>query len=325
MNRLTIVGVAQEGDEVIKPQPLLPGQCVGVFAPSEPITETRTSRLERGISILESHGFSVEKGAHIYHRRYYTAGTPSERVDDIHRLAEADQVKALMAAWGGKSANQLLGLLDYKLIAASRKAILGFSDGGVLLNAITAQTGLITFYGPNVVGKLFETQHSDLRLLRGEMPFKNLLGSVEKVEHKVIRGGRARGTLFGGNLSTFTLGCIGSQFMPASHSGIFFWESGGERLQIVDQYLTCLRNEGVFERLAGMIIGDFIHDDPNDYRYRDPFEMVQEIVDGYRFPVLYCPTFGHPGHLENPILPIGALCEVSSEDMSLSALESVVA
>lgn len=309
-----------------RPHKLSTGQCIGVFAPSEPITESRLSKLQRGISILEDQGFTVRLGNHALKQRYYMPGTPKERVDDIHELARSDQVNALMVAWGGKSANQLLTLINYDALSEARKPILGFSDGGVLLNAITAQTGLITFYGPNVVGKLFETKHADLGLLRGGFlhPKNNLLGDTQSVSAKVLRDGQASGRLFGGNLSTFTLGCLNSRFMPTFEPGIFFWESGGERLQIVDQHLTCLRNAGMFDRVGAMIVGDFIHEDKPDYKSRDPFEMILECLDSYTFPVVYCPTFGHPGHLENPIIPVGALCQFSSADMSLTLQEPVV-
>src|SRR6266700_4680280 len=186
-----------EGIDMIRPHKLATGQCIGVFAPSEPITESRSSKLQRGISILEDCGFTVRLGSNVAKQRYYMAGTPKERVDDIHELASADQVNALMAAWGGKSANQLVSLINYEILKQAQKPILGFSDGGVLLNAITAQTGLITFYGPNVVGKLFETKHADLALLRGGFvqPKNNLLGDTQNVSARVLREGRASGKL----------------------------------------------------------------------------------------------------------------------------------
>jgi muramoyltetrapeptide carboxypeptidase len=254
------------------------------------------------------------------------AGTPHERVDDIHTLFASDDVDALMASWGGKSANQLVNRLDYARIARFPKPFMAFSDGGVLGNAITAQTGMITFYGPNVVGKLHETKHSDLAILRlGCSSGKNLLGAVESSATRVLRGGNAVGRLFGGNLSTFALGCVGTRAMPVfKEGGIFFWESASEPVQIIDQYLTYLRNTGIFDNVTGMIVGDFIHDDDRTTFRRDPFEMILSVLDGFHFPIVYCRTFGHPPSLENPLLPIGALCTLSSDTMTLHAVEDIV-
>lgn len=313
---------------MILPHKLSQGSTIGIFSPSEPITAVRRSRFARGISILEGHGYQVITAPNAFAQDSYMAGTVAQRVDDIHTLCESTKVDALMASWGGKSANQLLGDLDFDLIARERKSILGFSDGCVLLNAITARTGLVTFYGPNVAGKLHETLHSDLALLRqagGSGGLSNLLGSPNGVDSRVLRAGEVAGRLFGGNLSTFVLGCVASNVMPKFQpGGILFWESASEPIQIVDQLLSCLENAGIFQDLAGMIVGDFIHDDPTLYRFRDPFKMLIERTERYGFPVVYCPTFGHPETLENPVLPIGALCQLSTRDMMLRLLEPVV-
>lgn len=94
--------------------------------------------------------------------------------------------------------------------------------------------------------------------------------------------------------------------------------------QLVDQYLTCLRNADFFVHVKGMIVGSFIEQDSEEHRRRDPFEMVMDVLEGLDFPVLYSPTFGHKSDLENPILPIGALCELNSQSGTLSLLEDVV-
>jgi len=231
-----------------------------------------------------------------------------------------------LGSWGGKCCNQLVSHLNYQIIGESQKPILGFSDVCVLLNAITAKTHLVTFHGPNVAGKLFETRHANLSLLTNEhhSTTLNVLGNTESVNTKVIRGGVAEGRLFGGNLTTFVLGLLGSPYMPQFEQGIFFWESASERPQIIDQYLAALRNAGMFNKLSGMIIGDFIQEERADYKVRDPFDVIRDAVSEYQFPVIYCPTFGHPGNLENPIIPIGAKCRLDSDSMNLTLLESVV-
>lgn len=299
---------------------------IGIFSPSEPVTETRRPRLDEGIKILHNNGFGTKFSRHAFSLRAYMAGSVQERVNDIWELALDQEVHALMASWGGKSCNQLLPYIDYRNLLEARKPILAFSDGCVLLNAITAQTGLITFHGPNVAGKLSETKHADLSILTYDFREKriNLLGDPTKTETRVLRPGNSKGRLFGGNLSTFVLGVVGSKFIPQFEEGILFWESVEHTPQIVDEYLVCLRNAGVFEKLTGMIIGDFIYPDTVTYKTRDPFEMISDIVAGYKFPVVYCRTFGHPPQLENPTIPIGAMCELDTNSMFLRLMEPVV-
>ena len=55
---------------------------------------------------------------------------------------------AIQTVIGGYTSNELLPYLDYELIAKNPKIICDFSDFTALANAITAQTGLVTYYGP---------------------------------------------------------------------------------------------------------------------------------------------------------------------------------
>jgi muramoyltetrapeptide carboxypeptidase len=301
--------------------------CIGIFSPSEPITsESRRVRFEKGIKVLKEYGFQIKISKNAFSQHSYMAGTPEDRANDINELVEDNEVDILLTSWGGKSCNQILRYLNYDVIKASKKPILGFSDGCVLSNAITAKTGLITFSGPNVAGKTFETKHSSLNILKENFyeNKNNLLGDPSSVELKVLKDGVAKGRLFGGNLSTFVLGLVGSEYMPKYEDGILFWESGGETPQIIDQFLTCLSNAGVFDSLRGMVIGDFIREEDESYKVRDPYEMVLEVLKEYSFPIFYCPTFGHPGNLENPAIPIGPLCELDTYNKSLLLLEPVI-
>lgn len=298
---------------------------IGIYSPSEPITESRESRFEKGLSVIRENGFKIKLGRRVLEKHFYMAGTPRQRAEDIMELIRDDEVDLLLASWGGKSCNQILSLLDYDVIKNVRKPILGFSDSCVLLNAITEKTGLFTIHGPNVAGKFFETSHADLAILTQRSFKENLLGSKKTPENaKAIRGGSCVGRLFGGNLSTFTLGLLGSDFFPSYAQGIFFWESAGETPQIIDQHLTCLRNAGIFENVKGMVIGDFIREETEDYKRRDPFEVILSVLGDYSFPILYCPSFGHPSHLENPPIPIGPLCELDTDKATLILDEDIV-
>lgn len=311
---------------MILPKRLEAGSTIGIFAPSEPILGSRIERFDRSMQILYNHGFHVKLAPHCMEHYFYMAGTVKNRIADIHTLAYDQEVDVMFAAWGGKSCNQLLPHLDYELLATARKPILGFSDVSVLLNAIAWKSHLITFHGPNVAGKLFETEHSDLSLLSVEDKVamkRNLLGDVNKVSPVVLRGGVGVGRLFGGNLSTFVLGLLGTDFMPRWKDSILFFESGSQPPQIIDQYLTTLQNAGILRGLKGMIIGDFIREDPVEWKRRDSLDVILSIVEDYEFPVLYCPTFGHRP-LENPILPIGAYCKLDASNAYLQLLEPVV-
>lgn len=298
---------------------------IGIFSPSEPIVETRQERFNKGLSILTENGFRFKLGKNCLAISAYTAGSIEERLEDIHTLARDTEIDALMASWGGKSCNQLIRYLNYEELADARKPILAFSDGCVLLNAITAVTGLITFHGPNVVGKLDETKHSNLGILikKGTLERTNLLGSPSPGSTRVIRGGKATGKLFGGNLSTFVLGTVCSNLSKHLwEGGIFFWEEASMPPQLIEQHLRALINTGLLDRIAGMIVGNFLYEDPLEWKRIDGLSSLSNILSEFSYPILYCPTFGH-APLENPILPIGASCTLDADAVTLQVIEQI--
>jgi muramoyltetrapeptide carboxypeptidase len=57
-------------------------------------------------------------------------------------------VQGILALTGGSGGNRILPLLDYAPSAATPKFLGGFSDLTALINAVHAQTGLVTFHCP---------------------------------------------------------------------------------------------------------------------------------------------------------------------------------
>jgi muramoyltetrapeptide carboxypeptidase len=314
-----------KADQILRVRRLSPNGTIGIFSPSEPIVKSREERFNKGISILEKHGFKFKLGKNSLARSAYTAGSVDDRLEDIYTLASDPEVGALMASWGGKSCNQLIKKFNYQEVSNARKPIMGFSDGDVLLNTITANTGLVTFHGPNVVGKLDETSHSNLSLLvSGEaIENKNLLGETSSKVAETIQGGKVTGRLFGGNLSTFVLSMFYFD-LPQNlwDGGIFFWEEASMPPQLIDQYLTGLINAGFLDRIAGMIVGCFIHEDPVDWKRADGLATLRNVLSRYNYPILYCPTFGHMP-VENPLLPIGAMCSLDAHAARLTLAEQI--
>lgn len=303
---------------------LKPQGGIGIYSPSEPVGMEEKNELNEGLSILQQHEFKVKLGKNCLAKSAYMAGSIDDRLQDIHDLVSDEDVEALMASRGGKSCNQLVRLLDYEVMLKNKKPIMGFSDCCVLLNAITVRTGLVTFYGPRNLNKLNETRHSNLDLLVYEdAEKKNLLGDDSSSVAEVIRPGKATGKLFGGNLNTFVLSLI---YADLKHSvwdgGIFFWEDGSMPPQLIDQHLTGLMNSGLLDRISGMIVGDFIHEDPAEWKRVDALSVLKSLSSKHNFPILYCPTFGH-ADLENPIIPIGAICNLNAGNASLHLTEAI--
>jgi len=306
---------------IIKPIRLKSNSTIGIFTPSEPLSEKRKIKLNSNIEFLKSCGFNVELPPNYSKSYYYMAGSVDQRISDISYLLNNENVDILMASWGGKSSSQLLQYLDYELIKRKRKPFTAFSDGTLLSNAIFSKTGLISFVGPNVVGKLDESDWSDLNFFQNDTNNLSLLNETNI--DQIIYPGKAKGRLVGGNLSTFVLGLIGTPYIPRNEDLIFFWETGGATPQILDQYLTLLENSGFFNQLNGMVVGTLENCiDQKDWGQRSPFDLINNISKKYKIPILQTESFGHEKR-ENPIFPIGALCEIDTNIPYLKIIENI--
>ena len=100
----------------------------------------------RYISVLERLGYSVKLGSNFTKDTYGYAASAQERADDLNELVAADEVQMILFS-GGESAVEVLPYIDYENIRKHPKLFSSYSDGTSILNAIYAQTGLITYYG----------------------------------------------------------------------------------------------------------------------------------------------------------------------------------
>jgi muramoyltetrapeptide carboxypeptidase len=298
----------------IAPKSIEPGATFGIFSPSEPLSGDRVERMQPSLEVL-GNKFGYKFASNARNDRGYVAGTVAECIADIVELLTDDDVDALIASWGGKNSNRLVRDLPYGHFAESRKPLIGFSDACVLLNAVTATTGLNTFYGPNIAGKLLESSHHDFRLLCGEKvpPF----GVTASQHWRTLVPGSASGRLYGGNL-----GLSGSRAMAEMTEPIFFWESSSAPTQIIDQYLSCLKNCGFLDRVKAMIVGDVSFDEvPRKRRPVD--DLLVEYGEELGIPVIRIETFGHR-KMENPAIPIGAFVRLTTATQSITMEKSAV-
>lgn len=291
----------------ITPPPLKPGDTIGVMAPSSYVEQ---SDLAEGIAILQDHGFRVEVHPQTWARCHQSAGTPEQKRDALHSLAANTAIKAVIFAGGGNHALSLLDHLDYDLIARNPKIYMGFSDGTVLLNAIHARTGLVTYHGP-VIKRIGKNPDLDfnLRLLMGQEK-TILLPNVH-----IVKEGNAEGRLIGGNFSAFRR-LVGSKEMPNTKGAILFLEDIGEELSRIDADFWFLRRAGILNGLAALVVGQFSDLKDTGRPYGLTFEdMIHEHAKSFNMPILMNAPFGHAKEL--PVFPIGTKVRLQNSTLQI--------
>ena len=108
-----------------KPRGLRAGDQIRVVSPASPLKPEQTAS---GIALLESAGYRVTLGRHVYDRDGYLAGRDADRAADLTDAFADPDVSAVFCSRGGYGCARLLPHLDLDTIAASGKLFAGCSD-----------------------------------------------------------------------------------------------------------------------------------------------------------------------------------------------------
>jgi muramoyltetrapeptide carboxypeptidase len=321
--------------KLVKPSRLHRGDTVGVFSPSWPITNDTRQRFDEGIERLKSFGLNVKLGKHVFNQYYYSAGTREERLEDLHDLWTDPQVKMVLMSQGGNTANQLLDGIDYNLLRRNPKIIAGISDGTVLLNAIYAEAGLVTYHGPdliwtfgqdmsnqieeNIRGTFFDARPQELQ------PNKNwhhqTKSDIEYMGWRCLREGEASGRLVGGHVRVFA-NTVLAGFEPELKNSILFLE-GTDNVGRTNSFITALKLHNVFDLVSGVILGWFEDSELEEKALnRSVGEVFLEETKEYEFPVIEIGELGH--NVENYVLPIGCKATIDATKKRISIDEPAV-
>jgi len=245
---------------LVKPKRLSPGDTVAMVAPAS--ATFKTVELDVARESLEALGLKVKIGGHLLDRHGYLAGQDKDRADDINRSFADPVVRAVLPIRGGWGSSRLLPYLDFDAIRRNPKIVLGFSDITALLLSIHAKTGLVTFHGPNGMGRWDEFSVNWVKQILFGAQTVTLENPHDKGEFLVqtenriqtITPGVARGRILGGNLTVLTA-IMGSPYLPNFDNGILFLEDVGEDIYRIDRMMTTLKLAGVLGRIRGFVFG----------------------------------------------------------------------
>ncbi len=319
---------ATQGLPLLRAQRLKPGDTIGLVSPSAATYER--DRFEIAHENLKALGFKVKEGASLRARHGHFAGTDAQRSVDINTMFADPAVHGIVAMAGGSGATRMLHLLDHDLIRRNPKCFCGYSDITAVLNAVHAKTGLVCFHGQMAGSDWNEFSLGYFRRMLMEastVQFKNpvdLAGQLTQTKGRTqtIRAGRARGRLLGGNLTVLTT-LMGTPYAPDFRGSVLFLEDVNEHIYRVDRMLAHLRLAGVFNQLAGVVLGQFTDCKPSDTYGELPLE---DVFDDY-FKPLNIPVFSGSmfGHVRLKFsLPVGAEVEMNAAEGSMTLLQPAV-
>jgi muramoyltetrapeptide carboxypeptidase len=326
--------LAMSKPRLILPPALRPGDTVVVAAVSSPLEAGDVEAYEHGVAELEAMGFRVRAAPllEVDKAWWWGPARPAEVGRELNELFRDPEVRAIWAFAGGRFTLSILDALDYAAIAANPKPLLGMSDTDVLLLAIHSMTGLVTFHADNLLFGLNEWRElSDSDRARQADAYRRMLTSIEAVGRlpslstwEAWRPGRAEGPLLGGMLNRLIrIQASPFAFAPERFDGaiLFFEDLGTPTINIWND-LQVLRAAGVFDRIAGVLVGpiDTISIQPDAPKTLQ--EVVLDVVGDRDIPVIANVNLGHAD--SNIPLPLGIRAAVDVDALSISLVEAAV-
>jgi muramoyltetrapeptide carboxypeptidase len=310
---------------LLRPPSVPPGAGISVIASA---SFAQPERVVRGLEALRGLGFVTHVGQHALERgSLFFAGTPEQRLADLH-AAFADESKgAVMCLRGGYGSNYLLSGLDLELIRKHPKPFFAYSDLTGIQLRLLDHLGLPAFHGPMVAADFYLEDGVHLpsfqAALAGE-PYS--VGPAEGL--RVLKSGPtsspARGVLYGGCLSIL-VSLLGTPFEPRTEGKLLFLEDTGVKPYQVDRMLWQLRNAGKLNGVCGIIFGEMLDCVSPGASPELLEEMILRAFDDFDGPIAIGLRSGHVSR-SNVTLTFGVEAELSTANQAeLHLLEPAAA
>ena len=292
------------------PEYLKKGDSIGVISTARKISK---EELEASLKFIENWGFNIVFGKSIGAEDEQFAGNDNLRAADLQKMLDDPEIKAIWCAKGGYGTVRIIDKIDFSNFIKRPKWVIGYSDVTVLHSHIH-NLGIETLHAQMVSGLETKTKETSDSLL------DVLLGKDYEITYKTLnslnRAGSSKGELIGGNLSMLYSLC-GSNSTINTEGKILFIEDLDEYLYHIDRMIMNLKRNGMFENLAGLIVGGMTEMNDNTIPFgKTAEEIIWGTVKDFDFPV----CFNFPaGHVEdNRALIIGREVELNVQDSGIS-------
>ncbi len=296
---------------MVRPDFLKKGDTILLLSPAGKI---KAENVLPTAELLKSWGFVVKIAAHSFGEHYRFAGTEEQRLQDMQAALDDKNIKAILCNRGGYGSIQILNKLNFQKFLQHPKWLIGFSDITIFHSYFNRILRCETLHAPmpvnlseNDVPK--ETMENFRKALFGEsLQYEILPNSLNII-------GSAQGELIGGNLATFA-NLLSTPFSYEFNNKILFIEDIGEPIHKIDQMLWALKLSGKLAQLKGLIVGSFTDIDDNPTFGKNTYEIIQNFVKPYNFPVVFDFPAGHIP--QNYPLYIGRKVDINSSKAKAS-------
>ena len=218
---------------------------------------------------MERLGYKVVLGRNIQKNTFGYAASAEERASDLNAMV-ADKSVQMVLFGGGESAVEILPYIDYENIRRYPKLFSSYSDGTSILNAIYAQTGLLTYYGCG------PGEFADLRYYDYTQFISHFIEGCEARHFardsrwKILCAGSCDGILIGGYAPIVGLMLSNKYFNYDGNQKYILFLEDHEKFSCVgavSTYLAFIEQSEFINNVAGLIFGHYSPNPPDALLY----------------------------------------------------------
>lgn len=227
---------------------------VGIVCCSNGLRRPTSSRMtERLCTELWDLGLRPVMSPYIYASEGDSAAPAIERASALMDFYRDNSIQAIYDISGGDMANEILPYLDFDIIAGSGKQLWGYSDLTTIINAIYTKTGRtsVLYQVRNLIYEDGRTQRSNFE--------QTVFGKNRRlfdISYTFCQGRQMQGTAVGGNIRCL-LKLAGTEYFPDMEGKILLLEGYHGTVPQVTTYLSQLKQMGVLDKVAGILLGTF--------------------------------------------------------------------
>ncbi len=298
------------------PPYLKKGDTIGIIAPAGFMP---LDKMETCIDTLNDWGYHVNTGTTTQsNSQTYFSGSDDERLGDLQKMLDDDNIKAVFCARGGYGISRIIDKINFSKFRKRPKWIIGYSDITILHSHIYSKYKIASLHAPMAAAfNDGEFNNQYIQSLKDALEGKKAV--YECLPQDFNHPGKCSGELVGGNLSLL-VHLAGTESDIITKNKILFLEDIAEYLYNIDRMLLQLKRSGKLKKLAGLVIGGFTDCKDTERPFGlSVFEIIAEAVKDYSYPVCFGFPVSH--EKENYALKIGGKYQLRVEKDKASLKE----
>lgn len=288
--------------------PLKKGDLVDIIAPAFRSADDAVVRAEE---FLKSRGYRVRVPTDIFGKDVLCSQTDEIRFKQLKSALLAKDSKAVWCLRGGYGGLRLIPDLMKLKTPKNAKLFIGLSDITSLHLYLYQQWKWPTIHGP-MADKISQNNMPEefieemFRVVEGQ-DSKITFDSLTPLNKAAMKKKKVRGEVIGGNLMTLS-SHLGTKLKWNTKGKILFFEEIGEHDYRIDRIFEQLRQAGMIDNAAAIVLGDFTDCGVKD-RTDKIWPVIQRFADSIKVPMLRGVQTGHDP-IQRP-LPFGTSSELT--------------